>query len=172
MVKIRLKRLGRRNRPFYRLVAIDSRTRRDGREIERLGWYNPISKDEQISFNEERIVHWLNNGAQVSDTVNSLMKKIGLLYKIHLGKNGKSDSEIEKLMTEWRESQVNKIKRKQDKKIKKKEEQAKQAAEAASEEAPAEEAPAEAASEEAPAEEAPAEAASEEAPAEEASKED
>ena len=141
MVKIRLKRLGRRNRPFYRLVAIDSRTRRDGREIERLGWYNPISKDEQISFNEERIVHWLNNGAQVSDTVNSLMKKIGLLYKIHLGKNGKSDSEIEKLMTEWRESQVNKIKRKQDKKIKKKEEQAKQAAEEAAEEAPAEEAP-------------------------------
>ena len=55
-VKIRLKRLGRRNRPFYRIVAIDSRTRRDGPEIERLGWFDPLKTDVAVNLNEDRII--------------------------------------------------------------------------------------------------------------------
>ena len=72
-VKIRLKRLGRRKRPFYRIVAIDSRKRRDGPEIERLGWYDPLtSDDERFRLNEERIFHWLEVGAQPSNAVKRL----------------------------------------------------------------------------------------------------
>ena len=76
-VKIRLKRMGRKKRPFYRLVAIDSKVRRDGREIERLGWYNPSSVDVQFKMNEDRVVYWLDNGAIPSLTVKNLLGKEG-----------------------------------------------------------------------------------------------
>lgn len=79
MVKLRLKRFGRRNRPFYRLNAIDQRAPRDGRSIEELGWYNPIEKDaaKQYSLNQERIEYWLSVGAQPSETVADLLRKAG-----------------------------------------------------------------------------------------------
>ena len=75
--KIRLKRIGRRNRPFYRVIIIDSRKRRDGSAIEQVGWYNPIEKDKEknYSLKEDRILEWLKLGAQVSDPVNKLMKR-------------------------------------------------------------------------------------------------
>ena len=57
--KIRLKRIGRRNRPFYRMVAMDSRNRRDGAAIEELGWYNPIDSNHSYDLKDERILHWL-----------------------------------------------------------------------------------------------------------------
>ena len=57
--KIRLKRIGRRNRPFYRMVAMDSRNRRDGAAIEELGWYNPIDSNRSYDLKDERILHWL-----------------------------------------------------------------------------------------------------------------
>ena len=76
-VKLRFKRLGRKNRPFYRLVAIDSRSRRDGREIEKLGWYDPIKSDLSLEFDEDRLVHWLDQGAIPSDTLKTLLKKKG-----------------------------------------------------------------------------------------------
>ena len=100
-VKIRMKRMGRRKRPFYRLVAIDSRTRRDGKEIERLGWYDPIPHALSCEVKEERIIHWLKEGAQPSDTVQNLFKKTGLALKWHLIQKGKSEKEIEKEMTDW-----------------------------------------------------------------------
>ncbi|MBL1216914.1 MAG: 30S ribosomal protein S16 [Planctomycetes bacterium] len=80
MVRLRLKRFGRRHAPFYRLNAIDSRAPRDGRVIEELGWYDPISKDEenQIKINAERVRYWLSVGAQPSETVAGLLKKIGV----------------------------------------------------------------------------------------------
>ena len=68
-VKIRLKRMGRKNRPFYRIVAIDSRSRRDGVEIERLGWFDPLRTDVAVNLNEDRVIHWLKQGAQPSETV-------------------------------------------------------------------------------------------------------
>ena len=97
--KIRFKRIGRRNRPFYRLVVIDSRKRRDGAPIEQLGWYDPIKADKEsnFNFNEDRIIDWLKEGAQVSDPVNKLMKRSGLAYRWHLIKQGLSESEIEKI---------------------------------------------------------------------------
>ena len=174
--KIRFKRIGRRNRPFYRLIVIDSRKRRDGAPIEQLGWYDPIKADKEsnFSFNEDKIIDWLKEGAQVSDSVKKLMKRSGLAYKWHLIKQGLSESEIEKALKKWKEERdevvKNRKKARLDKKIKKKEEKAskKLVEEAPAEEPVAEEAPAEEVVEEAPAEEAPAEEVVEEAPVEEA----
>ncbi len=78
MVVLRLKRFGRRHRPFYRLCAMDRRSPRNGRVIEELGWYNPLVDDEkQTSFKIDRIDYWLSVGAQPSDTVRGLLKKAG-----------------------------------------------------------------------------------------------
>jgi small subunit ribosomal protein S16 len=81
MVKLRLKRFGRRNRPFYRLNAIDSRAPRDGMPIEELGHYDPIEKDQAKQFvcKPERVQYWLSKGAQPSDTVRGLLKKAGVI---------------------------------------------------------------------------------------------
>ena len=95
-VKLRFKRLGRRNRPFYRLVAIDSRSRRDGREIEKLGWYDPIKSDVSLEFDEDRLVHWLDQGAIPSDTLKTLLKKKGFNHKYHLMKLVLSEEKISK----------------------------------------------------------------------------
>lgn len=77
MVVIRLARGGSRNRPFYNVVVADSRCRRDGRFIERVGFYNPVAneKDEALRLNQERINYWTGAGAQLSDTVARLVKK-------------------------------------------------------------------------------------------------
>ncbi len=79
-VRLRLKRMGRCHRSFFRLNAIDSRSPRDGRAIEELGWYDPNTKDadKQISLNRERIEYWLSVGAQPSETVTDLLKKNGI----------------------------------------------------------------------------------------------
>ncbi|AIL32697.1 30S ribosomal protein S16 [Basilea psittacipulmonis] len=77
MVVVRLSRGGSKKRPFYSIVATDSRNRRDGRFIERLGFYNPVGKEgvENLRINLERLNHWTNNGAQVSLTVQRLVKE-------------------------------------------------------------------------------------------------
>ena len=79
-VRIRLKRMGRRNRPFYRIGVFDSRTKRDGKSIEELGIYDPIAKDEarQIRFDRDRALYWLSKGAQPSETVASIFKRHGI----------------------------------------------------------------------------------------------
>lgn len=78
MVVLRLKRLGRRHRAFYRLSAMDKRSPRDGRVIEELGWYDPEApEDRQLSLNVERVDYWLSVGAQPSETVCSLLKRVG-----------------------------------------------------------------------------------------------
>lgn len=76
MVKIRLARGGAKKRPFYHIVATDSRNKRDGRYIERLGFFNPVARgqEERLRVNIERVDHWLGQGAQLSDRVNALMK--------------------------------------------------------------------------------------------------
>lgn len=76
MVVLRLKRMGRRHRPFYRLNAIDQRSPRDGRVIEELGWYDPIAaEDKQLNLKSDRIDYWLGVGAQPSDTVKGLLRR-------------------------------------------------------------------------------------------------
>ena len=81
VVRLRLKKLGRRHRPYYRIVAIDARTRRDGRELEVLGTYDPLQKDaaKQVSVNRDRARYWLDHGAQPSETVASILKKQAVL---------------------------------------------------------------------------------------------
>ena len=92
--------MGRKKRPFYRLVAIDSRTRRDGREIEKLGWFNPSSVDETFKFNENRVVHWLDQGAIPSLTVKNILGKAGFNHKYHLIRLGKSEDEIDEFVND------------------------------------------------------------------------
>ena len=79
MVKMRLKRMGMKKAPFYRVVVCDSRYPRDGRFIEEVGYYNPVSEPVEIKFNEEAAKKWLATGAQPSDTVRSLLKKSGII---------------------------------------------------------------------------------------------
>ncbi|MGI6172398.1 MAG: 30S ribosomal protein S16 [Christensenellales bacterium] len=79
MVKIRLKRMGMKKMPFYRVVVTDSRNARDGRFIEEIGYYNPLSDPVALKVDEERAKYWLGVGAQVSDTVRGLLKKAGVL---------------------------------------------------------------------------------------------
>ncbi len=79
MVKLRLKKMGSKKRPYYRIVVQDSRKPRDGATVEELGVYHPIeAADKQLSFNEERAKYWLSVGAQASDTVKKLFNKKGL----------------------------------------------------------------------------------------------
>lgn len=82
-VRIRLKKMGRTNRPHYRLVAMEAQSKRDGAEIEILGHYDPMAKDndKRLAIKRERIQHWLKVGAQPSDTVVSLLRKVGLTRK-------------------------------------------------------------------------------------------
>ena len=88
-VKIRMKRMGSKLRPFYRLVVADSRSPRDGRFIEQVGYYNPISQPEEIHLEDDKIVEWLNKGAQPSDTVRNLLSKAGVMKKFHESKLSK-----------------------------------------------------------------------------------
>ena len=91
-VKLRLKRMGRKHAPFYRVNAIEDRAARDGKPIEELGWYNPMetAEDKKMSINLERAEHWLDCGAIPSETVSSLLKKAGLEHKrLVLPKPGK-----------------------------------------------------------------------------------
>ena len=80
MVKIRMKRMGRTHRPFYRINAMDTRSPRDGRVIEELGTYDPVEKDEskQLNLKEDRIRYWLDKGATTSETVGNMLKKQGI----------------------------------------------------------------------------------------------
>ncbi len=175
-VHIRLRRMGAKKRPFYRIVAADSRRARDGRFLEVLGTYNPITVPAEISVHEDKLTKWLNEGAVPSDTVSSLLTQIGFVEKYHKAKAGADVSEIE-LRTTIKE------RKKKTRRIKKaalaqaeaaaadasaKEAEAKAAAEAkkAEAKAAAEAKEAEAKAEAAPAEEAPAEEKKEDTPEE------
>ena len=88
-VKLRLKRMGAKKQPFYRIVAADSRFPRDGRFIETVGTYNPLKTPAEINIDKEVAKKWLNNGATPTDTVRSLLSKSGLLAEIAKDKQGK-----------------------------------------------------------------------------------
>ena len=185
--KIRLKRIGRRNRPFYRLIVIDSRKKRDGAAIEQVGWYNPIADENSYDIKGDRVLHWLGEGAIPSDAVKKIMRQEGLSLRWHLMQQGVDEKEIEKEMKKWELNRENVLADREAKKAEKllKKKEASQAeaapeapAEEKAEEAPeaeaAPEAPAEEKAEEAPeaeAAEAPAEEKAEEAPEAEAAPE-
>ena len=80
-VKLRLKRMGSKAKPFYRIVAADARSPRDGRFIETVGTYNPLKNPTEIKVDEEKALTWLNNGAQPTDTVRSILTESGIMKK-------------------------------------------------------------------------------------------
>ncbi len=168
-MKIRLARGGSKKRPFYRIVAADSRMPRDGRYIERLGTYNPLlpkDSEERVKMDMERVQHWLDKGAQPTDRIARMLEAAGAREKAERNNPQKAEpGEKARARVEEKAQKAADA----EEAAKAAEEDAKAAAEAPAEEAPAEEAPAE----EAPGEEAPAEeAAAEEAPAEEAAAEE
>ncbi len=96
MVRIRMKRTGRRNRPFYRIEIKDKRERRDGAFIEQVGWYNPLEKDaaKGLKLETERLKYWLSVGAQPSDTVRDFLVKADLMPKGPWEEQRKTDREM------------------------------------------------------------------------------
>ncbi len=100
-VKIRLKRMGKKKQPFYRIVVADSRAPRDGRSIEKLGHYNPITDPAELVINEERLFHWMDEGAIPSDTVFSLLRGLGLTLRYELKKRNADEATINKEMQKW-----------------------------------------------------------------------
>ena len=91
-VKLRLKRMGAKKKPFYRVIAADSRSPRDGRFIEEVGYYDPTKVPADINIKEEVALKWLNQGAQPTDTVRSLLSKAGIMKKFHETKSAKKES--------------------------------------------------------------------------------
>ena len=88
-VKLRLKRMGAKKKTFYRVVAADSRSPRDGKFIETVGTYNPLTTPAEIKIDEEKAMKWLENGAIPTDTVRALFKKAGINEKFHNAKQAK-----------------------------------------------------------------------------------
>ena len=91
MVIIRLKRMGSKGEPSFRIVAADRRKATSGRFLESFGYYDPLRKPMEVKVDEERVFHWLGNGAQVSDTVKNLLKKTGTWKKWHQLSSGNEE---------------------------------------------------------------------------------
>ena len=92
--RIRLRRMGKKKQPFYRIVVADSRTARDSQAIEEIGTYNPVSRPGTIQLKEDRVYSWLDKGAVPSDTVASLFRRIGVMHKWTLQKAGQDTAEL------------------------------------------------------------------------------
>ena len=181
-VKIRLQRHGKKGKPYYWIVAADSRSKRDGKYLEKLGFYNPNTNPATIEIDMEKSIEWLKNGAQPTKTARNILSYKGIMLKHHLlggvAKGAFTEEEAEKRLNAWLEEKTKKIEDKKEKLSKEDEERKAKALEneklanearikaqneAAAEEKTAEEKPAEEApaeektAEEKPAEEAPAE---------------
>lgn len=110
-VKLRLTRKGKKKQPFYRIVAADSRARRDGKYIEKIGYYNPLTNPAEVIIDEEKAFYWLKNGAIPTDTVENLFSKQGIMLKWHHIKQGHDDAKIEEEYKKWELLQLEKQKR-------------------------------------------------------------
>ncbi len=114
--KIRLQRHGRKGRPFYHIVIADGRAPRDGRFIEKIGVYNPLTKPADIELDFDRALYWLQTGAQPTDTVRAILSYKGILYKFHLLNGVKKGAltleQVEEKFSAWLEEKEIKIRRK------------------------------------------------------------
>ena len=117
-VKIRLQRHGKKGKPFYWIVAADSRSKRDGRYLEKIGTYNPNTNPATVEINQESAINWLENGAQPTDTAKTLLSYKGIMLKHHLNKGVKkgalSEDEADKKFESWLKEKTKKIKAKID----------------------------------------------------------
>ncbi|MBI3110167.1 MAG: 30S ribosomal protein S16 [Ignavibacteriales bacterium] len=146
MVKLRLRREGKKKHPIYKVVAADIRSPRNGRFIETVGQYNPNLNPIALTLKEERIIDWLRKGAQPTDTVRSLFRRSGLWLRWTLTKNGVDEAKKQSILERWQMQQVERSTRDADRKVRRSEKK-KKAAEKPAEAAPAAEAPAAAAPE-------------------------
>ena len=116
-VKLRLRRGGTKKKPIYMLVAADIHSPRDGKFIENIGQYEPLRNPALITLKEERVLYWLKNGAQPSDTVRSLFRKKGLWLKWSLMKKGTDSAKIQEEYTKWEALQADKLRRESERKV-------------------------------------------------------
>lgn len=108
-VKLRLRRQGRKGVPYYHIVAADSRTTRDGKFLEKVGTYNPISNPAIIDVDIDIAIKWLRNGAQPTNTVRAILRYTGATLKYALTVQGKSQEEIDRIFDKWKAEKVAKV---------------------------------------------------------------
>lgn len=117
-VKLRLQRHGKKGKPFFHIVAADSRSPRDGKFIERIGSYNPNTNPASIQLDNDRAVTWIKNGAQPTDTVRAMLSYTGVLFRIHLDKGvtkgALTQEEADKRYEAWVQEKASKIQGKRD----------------------------------------------------------
>ncbi len=118
-VKIRLQRKGKKKKPFYHIVIADARSPRDGRFIEKIGTYNPLTVPATIELDRDKAFEWMNNGAQPTETVRSILRFKGLGYRKHLqrgvDKGAITQEQADKQYTEWIEAKEEKISKRREK---------------------------------------------------------
>ncbi|MCX7984958.1 MAG: 30S ribosomal protein S16 [Bacteroidetes bacterium] len=120
MVKIRLRREGKKKYPIYKIVAADARSPRDGGYLEALGQYNPHTDPITITLREDKVETWLKRGAQPTETVRSLLKRTGFWLRWTLRRQGKDQETIQKVMERWQMLQAEKAKREAERKQRRK----------------------------------------------------
>ncbi len=108
-VRLRLTRIGRKKRPYYRVIAVDSRKKRDGSFIERIGYYHPLDNPPIVEIDGDKALKWLRNGAQPSSTVLSLLRQEGVWYRFRLEKRNLPEDQIQQMMNEWFEKNSKKL---------------------------------------------------------------
>jgi small subunit ribosomal protein S16 len=125
-VKLRLRRSGRKKLPFYRIVAIDSRKRRDGLYLEKIGYYNPLPNPAEVVIDKTIAMKWLDRGAIPSDTVKGLLQRKGIILEWDLKKQGMEAEKIDQEMQKWQALQIEREKRNEAKAAMMKREKAKE----------------------------------------------
>ena len=104
MVKLRLTRIGRKKQPYYRIIAVDSRKKRDGAFLDRIGYYHPLEDPAGLKIDADKALKWLRVGAQPSYTVRSLLRRQGVWYRFLLEKRKLPEAQIETMVWEWMKS--------------------------------------------------------------------
>ncbi len=128
-VKLRLRRMGKKKQPIYKMVAADSRSPRDGKFLEAVGFYNPLTKPHTLELKEDRILYWLNVGAQPTHTVKSLLRQKGITLKKELISKGFDEEKVKSEIENWQKMKEAGSKKRTEKKLSRKA-KAKQEAEA------------------------------------------
>jgi small subunit ribosomal protein S16 len=141
-VKLRLRRMGKKKQPIYKIVAADSRSPRGGKFLEAVGFYNPLTNPHTLDLKEDRILYWLNVGAQPSSTVKSLLRQKGITLKKELMSKGLDEEKIKSEMDNWQKMKEASSKKKTEKKLSRKakaKQQTEASADKVEEQAPVEE---------------------------------
>lgn len=116
-VKLRLQRMGKKKQPIYKIVAVNSRTKRDGRFIEAIGSYNPRINPMTITLREDRVFHWLERGAQPTDTVKNLLSRKGVWLKWGLKKKKADEATVVAEFEKWQMMQASKLQKEDERKV-------------------------------------------------------